>query len=357
MSKNDKFRLVADLSDAPAPPPEAPRRRGPMAEAVAETADSLDERQAERARLMEKLKSDAAAYTAARADDRLDVLVPVDAIRTDRLERDRFDLDPESDDAEMRELKESIRTRGLQQSIKLFEEDGVYQLESGWRRLTAMRQLLAETGEARFGAIRAKVTPADGDLDAAYGRMVDENMVRKGVSHGELAVLAVRYARAPGTRAATVDEAVGLLFASAARAKRYHLRQIADLIDRVFDVLGDPSRIPRDLALKAADLVQAAPALADDLRARLEGAPRDAGSVATAVQAFVDAAGAAAAEAAAKTGPAPSGRKIEFRAGGYKCTVKGREVRLLSPHDLAEIDEARLQAALEAFRAALDDDA
>ncbi|MEM7684640.1 MAG: hypothetical protein AAF293_07415, partial [Pseudomonadota bacterium] len=69
MAGKDKFRLVADLapleSDKLAPDPEPRRRRSPMAEAVAETAESLDERQSERTRLMEKMKADVAAFNQA----------------------------------------------------------------------------------------------------------------------------------------------------------------------------------------------------------------------------------------------------------------------------------------------------
>lgn len=359
--RKDKFRLVADLDPEQGletKSMETRRRRGPMAEAVAETAESLDERQAERARLMEKMKADQAAYTAAVDDDRLDLLVDVDQIHADVLERDRAVLDPSVDDDEMRELKVSIAARGLQQSIKLFQDaDGGYQLESGWRRLTAYRQLLAETGDEKYRRIRAKVAPCVDDLDAAYGRMVDENLVRKGVSHGELAVLAVRYARMEGTAADTVEDAVDQLFASAARAKRYHLRQIGHLIEQVFDVVGDTSQLPRDLALKAADAVERGAGSVAALRSELE---RSDGSALAVNRAFAEFLSALDAQGDISQTKVPrsgrDGRKIEFRAGGYKCTVKGRELRLLAPDDLVELEEDRLQRALEAFRSALDAD-
>lgn len=353
----DKFRLVTDLEPLETKAIEARRRRGPMAEAVAETAETLDERQAERARLLEKMKSDQAEYQSAVDDERLDLLVDVTEIRTDMLERDRAALDTEVDDVEMRELKSSIANRGLQQSIKLFQDpDGGYQLESGWRRLTAYRQLLVETGDTKYQRIRSKVAPDFGDLDAAYGRMVDENMVRKGVSHGELAVLAVRYARADGTAVATVEAAVDTLFASAARAKRYHLRQISVLFEQVFDVLGDPSGVPRDVLLKAADRVQQDPGTLEVLRGRLEEIDGHALNVIAAFYGFLES-GVVVQESGSGSvrRRAREGRKIEFRAGGYKCTVKGREVRLLAPGDLADVEEDRLHHALDAFRAALDD--
>ena len=353
----DKFRLVTDLEPLETKAIEPRRRRGPMAEAVAETAESLDERQAERARLLEKMKSDQAAFQSAVDDERLDLEVDVTQIRTDLLERDRAALDPETDDADMQELKASIANRGLQQSIKLIQdEDGGYQLESGWRRLTAYRQLLAETGDVKFQRIRAKVAPDQKDLDAAYGRMVDENMVRKGVSHGELAVLAVRYARARGTAASTVEAAVDTLFASAARAKRYHLRQIALLFEQIIDVLGDPSGVPRDVLLRVADCVQQTPVSLEVLREQLEASEGQPANVIAAFYSVLGDVGPRQGDATVgeKRG-ARDGRKIEFRTGGYKCTVKGREVRLLAPGDLADVDEDRLHQALEAFRAALGD--
>lgn len=356
--RRDKFRLVADLEPLETKSSVPRKRRGPMAEAVAETAESLDERQSERARLMEKMKADQAAYASAVEDDRLDLVVDVDKIATDALERDRTILDPGVSDDEMRELKASISTRGLQQSIKLFQDaDGGYQLESGWRRLTAYRQLLAETGDPKYQRIRAKVAPCLEDLDAAYGRMVDENLVRKGVSHGELAVLAVRFARASGTSPTTVEEAVDKLFASAARAKRYHLRQISILMEQVFDVVGDTSKLSRDIALKAAEIVQRRPETVDALRTELQDAGASPVSVNIAFLSFVTEYEDRPADAPEKQRRhGRDGRKIEFRAGGYKCTVKGREVRLLAPEDLAEIEEDRFQRALEAFRSALDSD-
>lgn len=353
----DKFRLLTDLEPLETKAIEPRRRRGPMAEAVAETAESLDERQTERARLLEKMKSDQAAFQAAVDDERLDLVVDVTQIRTGLLERDRAALDPNTDDADMQELKASIATRGLQQSIKIIQdEDGGYQLESGWRRLTAYRQLLAETGDAKFQRIRAKVAPDLNDLDAAYGRMVDENMVRKGVSHGELAVLAVRYAKAGGTAASTVEAAVDTLFASAVRAKRYHLRQIAVLFEQIIDVLGDPSGVPRDVLLRVADLVQQKPASLAVLRDQLNATDGHPANVIAAFYAVLDETGARQSDAGVgKKRATRDGRKIEFRAGGYKCTVKGREVRLLAPDDLADVDEDRLHQALDAFRAAMGD--
>lgn len=359
--RKDKFRLVADLDpgeERKIKSLESRRRRGPMAEAVAETAESLDERQTERARLLDKMKADQAAYAAAVEDDRLDLLVDVDQIGTDVLKRDRTVLDPSVDDEEMRELKASISARGLQQSIKLFQDaDGGYQLESGWRRLTAYRQLLAETGDDAYCRIRAKVAPCLENLDAAYGRMVDENLVRKGVSHGELAVLAVRYARAKGTAVDTVEDAVDRLYASAARAKRYHLRQIAQLVEQVFDVVGDTSRLSRDVALKASDVVQRSPLAMESLRAKLAETDGTALAVNSAFVAFLDdAEKIEAVEAESRSRSGRDGRKLEFRAGGYKCTVKGRELRLLAPDDLVDIEEDRLQRALEAFRSVLASD-
>lgn len=129
------------------------------------------------------------------------------------------------------------------------------------------------------------------------------------------------------------------------------------MVEQVFDVVGDLSQLPRDLALKAADMIQVDPDSVARLRAALQGAEGSPVSVNCAFHAFVtEDDRAAAPETATSPRPGLEGRKVEFRAGGYKCTVKGREVRLLSPEDLVEIDEDRLQRALEAFRLALDSD-
>ncbi|MEL7184593.1 MAG: ParB N-terminal domain-containing protein, partial [Pseudomonadota bacterium] len=118
-------------------------------------------------------------------------LIPVVAIQTARLQRDRAP----ADDIALTELKTSLREVGLSNPIRVAQSvKGTYELVQGFRRLTAFRDLLAETGEARWAQIPAGVLPA-GQTDAAlYRRMVDENLIRTDVSCAEMATLARGYA-------------------------------------------------------------------------------------------------------------------------------------------------------------------
>ena len=80
-------------------------------------------------------------------------------IDAEYLTRDRVVADPE----EMAVLKESIRSRGQQTPIEVVALDkGRYGLISGWRRLTAMRELSEEDGGYGFGLIDALVPSLSG---------------------------------------------------------------------------------------------------------------------------------------------------------------------------------------------------
>ena len=94
------------------------------------------------------------ALAGARAEGRLVQRLPLDAVEIDYLVRDRLGIDVE----EMAALVESIRLHGQRTPIEVTEiapgsvsgnVSGRFGLISGWRRLTALRQLADETGEAR----------------------------------------------------------------------------------------------------------------------------------------------------------------------------------------------------------------
>ena len=85
-----------------------------------------------------------------------------------------------------------IRARGQQTPIEVVDlGDGRYGLISGWRRLRALRGLLAETGEARFATVQALLRRPDGASDA-YVAMVEENEIRVGLGHYERARIVAR---------------------------------------------------------------------------------------------------------------------------------------------------------------------
>jgi ParB family chromosome partitioning protein len=355
--KADRFRLDPVSDDLDEPPQPAKRSRSPMAAAIAENGQSLDDLAAVRQKALEELKADALAYRKAAESRQIDELIDLDLIDATALKRDRTGLDDRLEDEEMIELKASIQARGLQNAIQVFESaDGRYELETGWRRLMAFRALRDETHDPSFSRIRAKVVRGVHDLEAAYGRMVDENLIRSDVSFGEMALLAIHYASDPRARVASADEAVSILFSSCAPTKRSYIRRFVELIEMLGDALGDPRGIARNAGVSAARLISSDDGAAEALRSSLEGLGVDAGpaEVGRCVAEFV------ASHERAKTDPgsvrkaqAKPARKVEFRVGELKCTVRGKELRILNQSGFEGVPQSQLEKALEALRASL----
>jgi len=95
---------------------------------------------------------------------------------------------PIADTAEMEALKTSLSAHGQRTPIEVEdlgqEPDGSHRfgLISGWRRLTALKALYAETGEDRFGRVLALLRKPHDRADA-YISMVEENEIRAGLSY------------------------------------------------------------------------------------------------------------------------------------------------------------------------------
>src|SRR6056297_95315 len=147
-----------DLPEAPEAAPDFPAgkeaapRRGPMASAVRETAESLRARAETEAAI--RAENDALAHELVRlrALGLTAEPVPLEAVDAAKLIRDRkVEPDPDVED-----LKESIRAIGLSNPIRVERAGERYELIQGWRRLHAYRALLAETGDPAFAAIPAK---------------------------------------------------------------------------------------------------------------------------------------------------------------------------------------------------------
>ena len=195
---------------------------------------------------------------AAREEGRMVVEVPLDEIAPDYLARDRIDLD----DAEMAALKASIDRHGQRVPAELTPlapvGDGPprdlppdpdtprFGLISGWRRLRALTELFAETGDTRFSTLRALVRPPSDAADA-YVAMVEENEVRVGLSYYERAGVVVEATR----RGIFPDQATALrtLFATASRAKRSKIASFTDIHAQLGDLLRFPTEIPERLGL------------------------------------------------------------------------------------------------------------
>lgn len=248
------------------PRPATPPRRGPMATAVQENAEALKARAAAEAAIRAENDALASELVRLKGQGLIVDLIPLDVIDTTKLIRDRM----RGDDLELAELKASIRDIGLSNPVRVEPKgEGRYELVQGLRRLTAFRELLAETGDARYAAIPAGLmTDAEG-IDQLYRRMVDENLVRKDVSFAEMAALARDYARDPGTACDDADKAVSILFQSAGYQKRSYIRAFIGLMDWLGETLHFPQDIPRNLGLALRRRLDLEPQIAAAIREEL----------------------------------------------------------------------------------------
>jgi hypothetical protein len=179
----------------------------------------------------------------ARAEGRMVVDVALGDVVRDHLVRDRVALEREALDA----LKASLADHGQRVPAEITPlADGRYGLISGWRRLQALSELHAETGEARFGQLRALLRPP-GEAAAAYTAMVEENELRAALSYYERARIVAEAA----ARGVFPDQSAALrgLFATASRAKRSKIGSFIDIHEALGDVLAFPAEIPERLGL------------------------------------------------------------------------------------------------------------
>jgi ParB family transcriptional regulator, chromosome partitioning protein len=180
----------------------------------------------------------------ARAGGRMVLALPIDAIAEDYLIRDRVAQDPE----EMAALMQSIAARGQQTPVEVVElGPGRYGLISGARRMTALRRLAEETGEARFGTVLALLRRPEGGADP-YVAMVEENEIRVGLSFYERARVVMR-----AVEAGVYDsekKALQGLFATASFPKRSKIKSFIPVVEALDGVLRFPARIPERLGLR-----------------------------------------------------------------------------------------------------------
>lgn len=222
------------------------KRRGPMAAAISENADALRDREvAERAI---RAENDRLAHDLVklRAEGLVIERLRLDDVVSEKITRDRA-VGP---DPELEELKESIRDIGLSNPIRVEKrEDGRFELVQGMRRLSAWRALFEETGDDRYATIPAGVADPV-STDDSYRRMVDENLIRKDISFGEMGALARAFAADPANECPDVDKAVAVLFKSASYTKRSYIRAFASLLMMLDKVLMHPNDIPRNVGVE-----------------------------------------------------------------------------------------------------------
>jgi len=293
----------------------------------------------------------------AKAEGRMVLTLPLDAIDADYLVRDRAVVDAE----EMNSLVESLKSRGQQTPIEVVAlDEGRYGLISGWRRVAALRRLSEETGAARFAEIQAlERRPAE--ASDAYIAMVEENEIRVGLSYFERARIVVRSVERGVFR--HERDALNSLFASASRAKRSKIGSFMPVVVGFDGVLKFPAQLPERLGLQIARVIMGDTDQIRRLADRLRKAdPQDAEAemaVLTRALAGKDAESISAAPAApkpAKTDPSkgesgPSGATEEVASGvflelggGYlkpRLTLAGPKVDQAFREDLVAWIRAR----------------
>jgi ParB family chromosome partitioning protein len=328
-------------------------RRGPMASAIVENADSLRDRETVAAQI--RAENDALAHEHVRLKQQglIVDLIPLDQIETYKLTRDRHN----GFDEELGELVESIRDVGLSNPIRVEQRsDGRYELVQGYRRIQAYTRLLEETGDTeKFGRIPAGIMAKGAALETLYRRMVDENLVRKDISLAEMAQLAVDYAGHPLTDISDPDKAVALLFKSASYSKRSYIRSFIPVVNRLGEVLHFVHEVPRALGLALSARIAEMPGVVAAIKSELS--TWDNRSVEEELTVLRRFAGEAAEQKAA---PARAGRpaaeakaKTSFQItrpqGAAKCVAGAGRLEIRLARDFSTIDRRKLEAAVRSL--------
>jgi ParB family chromosome partitioning protein len=235
-------------------------RRGPMARAIAENAEALAIRQIASQQIRDENDALAHEYVALKEAGQVVLNLPLDDVLTHLLVRDRFP----GDDDELVDLMTSLRDVGLSNPIRVeARADGTgFELIQGYRRLSAYKALLAETGDGAWGEIPALVLPKGVDVAGLYRRMVDENIIRKDLSFAEMAAAANNFAADPATPVNDLKGAVAALFQSAPYSKRSYIRSFARMLDMIGGSLNYPTEVPRALGVALTRQLETEPQIA-----------------------------------------------------------------------------------------------
>jgi ParB family chromosome partitioning protein len=332
------------------------RRAGPMAVAGRESAEALTRLAEEQAEQRRRNAEEAEAWRRAVRVGLVLERLPLDVVRAQSLPRDRLDLDGVARADAMEELKASIRARGQREAIEVWQvAGGFYELKSGWRRLEALRQLHAETGDERYSTVLARVVGGAMDRAGLYIDMVEENAVREDVSFAELAHVAIAMAKDPLSGVSNPFEAVNRLYGALHKSKRAVIRRFVELLVAAGDLLPVPQAIPKHVGADAARCLGVAGERRPVLRRMLAEAV-DAETQNAALAAFVASGETAEAPVASPAVARSKGgerQKFEFHHAGMKVTARVGEVRIRCDEDFVDMPHDRLEAAVAAFRAAL----
>ncbi|WP_323772491.1 ParB/RepB/Spo0J family partition protein [Antarctobacter sp.] len=337
--------------------PDRALRRGPMASAINENAHSLRDRKAAEDTIREENDRLASEFVRLKREGLIADRIPLDSVLTERLLRDRK---PGADD-ELEELKTSIREIGLSNPIRVeARDDGKYELIQGMRRLMAYRALLEDTGDAGFATIPAGIVPTEAQTETSYRRMVDENLIRKDISFAEMATLARRYVADLENDCHEVSDAVSILFKSASYTKRSYIRAFAELLMRLDKVLEHPQEIPRNVGVELKRRMDREDDLTGRVAQALKAEPgRDAAREIEILRSFADGAAALPTGKVPASSPRPRQAKTTFQVplsdGVAKCSASQGRLELRDNRDFSSIERRKLEQAIAAFYAALDD--
>lgn len=219
--------------------PDHTKRRAPIADVAGQAATTS------------ALEAVAGELQAAREEGRLVQKLPLEAVEAAHMIRDRITIDPE----EMATLEASLLARGQQTPIEVVEiSPGRYGLISGWRRLSALRNL-AERGEGQ-GNVLALVRRPDAASDA-YIAMVEENEIRVGLSYFERASIVAGAVREGVFR--NEKEALNSLFAAASRAKRSKIKSFLPVVKILGPWIRHPAALTERLGLAVSNRLQSDP--------------------------------------------------------------------------------------------------
>ncbi|KFI25347.1 chromosome partitioning protein ParB [Haematobacter missouriensis] len=219
----------------------------PIASVVAEAARLSEPGTPEQRVKAARDASDAGAWREAVEQGRIVENLPLAAIALDHIVRDRMSVSRE----EMEELKASLRASGQRLPVEVVPVGGGrYGLISGWRRVTALREL-AEHGGVQ--TVQAIIRGAD-DSGSAYAAMVEENEVRAALTPYERGRIAVIAAEQGAFRAP--EEAVDAIFAAASKAKRSKIRSFALVHEELGDLLAFPTDLSERNGLRLAQAIR-----------------------------------------------------------------------------------------------------
>ena len=331
-------------------------RRGPMATAINENADSLRQRQETEAAIRQENDALAHEHVRLKRQGLITDLVPVDQVEVYKLTRDRA----KGADFDLQELKNSIRDLGLSNPIRLEPRtDGSYELIQGYRRLSAFKELLEETGDTdSYSKIPASIIAAGEGLETLYRQMVDENLVRTDISFAEMANLAIHYAMDPAIECSNADEAVAILFQSAGSQKRSYIRNFVEMMEVLGDDIQFPGDIPRALGLALRKRLREVDGLGGLINSELR-ARADNRSVAEELEVLRKYAGQGedsetdvmSAKLTSKTADrkAKTTFQISRPEGPAKCTASSGRLEVRLPKDFSTIDRRKLEAAVQSL--------